>query len=141
MARDLFSYSPIFSSYVLYLDSANLVNISDVILCNDKTFNHDKCKLFTMRIRMYVERTLECFSPLKNSGKKKKKINCDNSLMRKVAKKIQSASSSHDFYHSHSYDNPEFPDDTVIVSETIWSYGNDHVVARKSSSGRSIDGE
>lgn len=36
----------------------------------------------------------------------------------------------------------DWPSDTVIVSETIYSYGsNDHVVARKSSSGRSIDGE
>lgn len=70
----------------------------------------------------------------------KKKINYDNSLMRKVAgKKMQSAFSTI-FVIRIRTTIPKFPDDTVIVSETIWSYGNDHVVARKSSSGRSIDG-
>lgn len=47
--------------------------------------------------------------------------------------------SSRDFYLCATIRNS--PVTAVIVSETIWSYGDDHVVARKSSSGRSIDGE
>lgn len=49
-------FSPTFLLRI-YLDSANLANIFDVILCNDKTFNHDECKLYlhSMRIHVYVE--------------------------------------------------------------------------------------
>lgn len=77
---------------------------------------------------IYREKILKGFISIQYDGKK-----IVEEFSRHLAREILSLGTR--------CDNPEFPGDTVIVSETIWSYGNDHVVARKSSSGRSIDGE